>query len=235
MFKKETVSKVINGINARRMYYAPLTVDKVKMCISPGNEKIGKVLNVSIPPIITCHHCAKCMYFCYDIKACIQYPETVIDARVRNLHVLLTNRDEYFNRIDKKMSRRRKNKYFRWHVAGDILDYDYFDRMVNNARNHPDYIAIWTYTKEYDIVNKWLDDHGGLSALPYNFVVMFSKWDGVPMNNPYNLPVFACKLKDGNKDAMPWDDMYICPGNCDICKNGKRGCMAGENTYADEH
>lgn len=234
MYKLETIKKTVNAINARRMYYAPLSVDNVKMTISAGNRKIGRVLNVSLPPITTCGNCKKCMFFCYDIKACLQYPDNVIDARVRNLHVLLNDRNEYFRRIDKKMTRRRKNKYFRWHVAGDIIDYDYFDRMIENARNHPDFVAIWTYTKMYDIVNEWIDKNG-LDAIPDNFHIMFSKWDGLPMNNPYGLPVFACKLKDGNADPMPWDDMYVCPGNCDICKEEKRGCMSGEDTYADEH
>ena len=234
MYTIKSITKTVNAINARRAYYAPLAVDKVKMCISTGNNKIGRVLNVSLPPIVTCGNCAHCMYYCYDIKACLQYPDTVIDARVRNLHVLLNDRNEYFARIDKKMSRRRKNKYFRWHVAGDIIDYDYFDRMIENARRHPDYEAIWTYTKMYDIVNAWIDANG-IDAIPGNFHIMFSKWDGVPMNNPYGLPIFACKLKDGNKDVMPWDNMYNCPGNCDICKECKRGCMSGENTYANEH
>lgn len=234
MYKAASVKKAINEINARRAYYAPLAVDAVKMAISGGNRKIGRVLNVSLPPVVTCGNCSHCALYCYDIKACLQYPGTVIDARVRNLHVLINDRDEYFRRIDEKMTHRRKNKFFRWHVAGDIIDYDYFDRMVKNARNHPEYVAIWTYTKMYNIINKWIDNNG-LAAIPANFHVMFSKWDGVEMDNPHNMPVFACKLKDGNADPMPWNDMYKCPGNCDLCKAGRRGCMAGENTYADEH
>ena len=86
----------------------------------------------------------------------------------------------------------------------------------------------------YSIVNEYIRDNG---PLPSNFHVMFSEWDGLKMDNPYNMPVFTCKLKAGNKDrsAESFESMYKCPGNCDICKASGRGCIAGENTFADEH
>ena len=233
MYSKPSISKVVNEMNARRAYYAPKAADEIKMTISTGNRKIGQVMNVSLPPVLTCANGKECMFYCYDIKACLQYSNTVIDARVRNLVILIKNREEFFSRIDKKMSRRRKNKFFRWHVAGDIVDIDYFNRMIENARKHADFI-IWTYTKNYAVVNAWIAENG-LDAIPSNFHIMFSKWDGLKMDNPYNMPVFACKMKDGNKDPMPWEIMHKCPGNCDICKATERGCIAGENTYADEH
>ena len=148
MYSKQSISKVDNLMAARRAYYAPIAVDHIKMAISTGNRKIGRVMNVSLPPIMTCANCKECKYLCYDVKACLQYPNTVIDARIRNLSVLMKDREEYFARIDAAMSRRRKNKYFRWHVAGDIIDSDYFDRMIKNAQHHPDFV-IWTYTKNY--------------------------------------------------------------------------------------
>ena len=120
-------------------------VENIPMCISEGNKKIGKTLNVSLPPIMTCANCKECKYLCYDVKACLQYPNTVIGARVRNLVILLKDRDEYFNRIQDKLNRRKTNKSFRWHVAGDIIDYDYFDRMVNMAEKNPGFISGLTH------------------------------------------------------------------------------------------
>lgn len=190
-------------------------------------------MNVSLMPVMTCGNCKECKGFCYDIKACLQYPDTVINARMRNTVLARKYRETFFALIDAKMSRRRKNKYFRWHVAGDILDMDYFVRMVENARRHPDF-TIWTYTKMYKIVNAYCARYGR-DAIPANFHIMFSKWDGLAMENPFNFPVFACRMKDGNKDPMAWETMYKCPGNCDICKKACRGCIAGENTYNDEH
>ena len=233
MFKNETIKAMLKKANQKKADYMKKDVKKIKECISNGNTKIGKVMNVSLMPIMTCGNCKECKHFCYDIKACIQYPDTVIDARIRNTVLLLKDRNEFFRRIEKKISRRRKNKYFRWHVAGDIIDIDYFSRMVEIAWNHPDFV-FWTYTKMYNIVNDYVSLFG-IYSIPANLHIMFSKWDGLKMDNPYNFPVFACKMKNGNKDEMSWATMYKCPGNCDICKKANRGCLAGENTFADEH
>lgn len=233
MLTLKTIQKVFEIANAMFAKYSAMDIDNINMCLSKGNSKIGRVLNVSTMPGRNCKNCKNCLPYCYDMNACVRYPDTVIDARIRNSVILYRDRDEFFRRIDVAMSRRRKNKFFRWHVAGDIMDLDYFDRMISNAKKHPDFI-IWTYTKMYDIVNAWIDKNG---SLPANFHVMFSKWDGVPMNNPYNMPMFTCKLKAGNKDFNDsfFDGMYNCPGNCDICKKMHRGCIAGENTWIDEH
>lgn len=234
MYSKNTIKKVVSNLSMAVNNYASALKrgDAVKACISDGNRKIGRVLNVSLAPVICCGNCKECKSLCYDIKACLQY-KNVIDARARNTALAKFARDEYFAAINSKMDRRRANKYFRYHVSGDILDYDYFSRMVESAKNHPDFI-VWTYTKMYHIVNEWIRDNG---PLPENLVIMFSEWDGTPMENPYNMPVFSCKLKDGNKNrtAAEFATMYKCPGNCDVCKDKRRGCIGGKNTYCDEH
>ena len=202
-------------------------IDSIPMCISEGNSKIGRVLNVSLMPVMTCGNCKECMFYCYDIKACAQYPQNVIDARMRNTVLMQRDRDEYFARIDAKLIKRRKNKFFRWHVAGDIVDYNYFDRMVEMAIAHPDF-TFWTYTKMYHIVNQWLDNNG---VLPSNLHVMFSEWRGMPMDNPHGMPEFRVVFKSDIEKPTG----YYCPGNCDVCKATKRGCLVGETTYCNEH
>lgn len=232
MYKLESIKKVLGIAKDLEKKYRN---ENVKICISGGNRKIGRVMNVSLMPVMTCANCKECKFLCYDIKACLQYPGTVIDARMRNTVLAKYHRDEYFRLIDEKMSRRRKNKFFRWHVAGDVLDMDYFSRMIENARKHPDFI-IWTYTKNYKVVNDFCDLYGK-EAIPANFHIMFSKWDGMPMDNKYSFPVFTCELKNGNKDTTKEEfaKMYTCPGNCDICKAVNRGCIKGENTKCLEH
>lgn len=233
MYSIESLKKLARLMNETINHYNAIDAAGIKMCISKGNRKIGRVMNVSLPPVVSCGNCKECKFLCYDIKACLQYPNTVIDARVRNWAVLKKNRALYFETIDKAIARRRTNKFFRWHVAGDIIDPDYFDNMVEIARRHPDFV-FWTYTKMYGIVNSWIDEHG---AIPANLHIMFSEWDGMPMINPHGMPVFSCKLKAGNKNrtAESFATMYKCPGNCDICKACGRGCLAGEDTFADEH
>lgn len=235
MYSLESLKKVVRLMNDAVDAYNTKSIDEIKMCISKGNRKIGRVMNVSLPPLMTCKNCSGCKDFCYDIKACLQYPNTVIDARIRNYMILKKDINEYFQRIDDAMNRRRTNKFFRFHVAGDIINLDYFSRMVELARRHSDFI-IWTYTKNYSVVNDYCRLYGR-DAIPENFTIMFSEWDGMPLNNPYNFPVFTCKLKDGNKNHKPeyFDSLYKCPGNCDVCKAARRGCIAGETTYCDEH
>ena len=226
MFNPESIKKVVRLLNSRKAMYSKVSVKDIKLCISTGNVKIGRVMNVSLPPILTCANCKECKSYCYDIKACLQYPETVIDARIRNLVILQKDREEYFHRIEQAISRRRKNKFFRWHVAGDIVDVDYFDHMVKIAERHPDF-RFWTYTKCYAVVNAWVADHG---TVPENLSVMFSEWRGMPMDNPYHFPEFRVVFKDEQRPAG-----FYCPGNCDICKQNGRGCISRETVYCMEH
>ena len=238
MYSIESLKKVISLMNNTIDHYSEKSIDEIEMCISKGNRKIGRVMNVSLPPIITCANCSECKFFCYDVKACLQYPATVIDARIRNYIILKKSMREYFDRIDAAMNRRRKNKFFRWHVAGEIVNYEYFSEMVDNARRHSDFI-IWTYTKNYSIVNEYVKNHGDnrFIAIPRNFTIMFSEWDGMPLDNPYGFPVFSVKMKNGNKNhgTEYFKHLYKCPGNCDICKTIGRGCPYNESVYADEH
>lgn len=228
MFTKKTIQKVINNMTETYKKYENVDVKDIQLCISEGNSKIGKAMNVSLPPILTCANCKECKYLCYDIKACNQYSKNVVDARIRNLAVLHKNRDEYFNRIDQKMTRRRTNKFLRFHVAGDILDIDYFDRMVKLAAKHPDF-KVWTYTKNYKTVNEWVDKHG-MTSIPKNLTVMFSEWRGVPMQNPHGFPEFRVVFKDEKKPKG-----FYCPGNCDVCKSKNLGCIANKTVYCMEH
>ena len=226
-YKVETLRKLMARMRALLAMYLAMPVEQIKICISKGNRKIGRVMNVSLPPILSCANCSGCSKICYDIKACIQYA-SCLDARVRNMAILKLDRARYFALIDDAISRRRTHKFFRWHVAGDIVDIDYFDRMVDIARKHADFV-FWTYTKNYKVVNAWCAEHGR-DAIPSNFSIMFSEWRGMEMVNPYEFPQFSVVFKDEEKPQG-----FYCPGNCDICKSAGRGCVVGESVYCMEH
>lgn len=222
-YSLESLKKVVSALKNAMDKYMAMPVESIKLCISNGNRKIGKAMNVSLPPILSCGNCKECKHFCYDIRACLQY-KNVIDARIRNYVILLKNRDLYFSAIDGACSRRKANKMFRWHVSGDIVDLDYFCRMVEIARNHPDFI-FWTYTKMYHIVNEYCDKYGK-ESIPENLSVMFSEWRGMELVNPYGFGEFRALYENEEIPA----NTYYCPGNCDICKAARRGCIANENT-----
>lgn len=222
-YSLESLKKVVSALKNAMDKYMAMPIEAIKLCISNGNRKIGKAMNVSLPPILSCGNCKECKHFCYDIRACLQY-KNVIDARVRNYVILLRDRDLYFSTIDKACTRRKANKMFRWHVSGDIIDLDYFFRMVEIARNHPDFI-FWTYTKMYHIVNEYCDKYGK-ESIPANLSVMFSEWRGMEMVNPYGFGEFRALYEN---EEIP-ESTYYCPGNCDICKAARRGCIANEST-----
>ena len=236
-FKDETLLKVIRLLQAAIAMYKTRIEngELLKVSISKDNRKIGKVLNISIAPIITCGNMAKyCMRLCYDVKAVLQYPGTLL-ARARNTALAMYNPQEYFSQIRKALSARKAHFYCRWHVGGDILNSAYFAEMVQIAKEYPYYI-FWTYTKKYAIVNDYISKNG---TLPKNMIVMFSVWKTkdengnikiIPVDNPHNLPTFTIRFAEEEKP-----NMYKCPGNCDICKACNRGCIAGESTYNDAH
>lgn len=233
MYKLETIHRMLNTANEYKAKYEQVKISDLKPCVSNGNTKIGRVLNVSLMPVMTCGNCSHCMGYCYDVKACVRFADTVIGARMRNTVLLMRDRDRYFNYIIGKCSRRRKNKFFRWHVAGDIVDIDYLDRMCAIARMFPDF-KFWTYTKMYDIVNEYVRTHGGYRAIaiPSNLSIMFSEWSGVEMPNPYGFPTFSCRLASEHDKVMTG---YHCTGNCDVCKAHNCGCVVGQSSWIDEH
>ena len=227
--KPETVKKVMAMLKTLLNEYMQKPFENLTLHISKGNQKIGNVWNFSLCPILTCVNCVLCMLGCYDLKACNQYLNVRI-ARAENTAMMYMDMAGTFQQIDSFLSRNLKHKFFRWDVSGDILSIEYFNHMVEIARNNPDW-TFWTYTKAFVYVNSWLDDNGGKKALPKNLTVMFSQWGDNPIENPHNMPIFKC--------VMPWQkapkNMRKCPGNCDICKEKKSGCMFGKSMWIRFH
>ena len=226
-YKPETIKTFI--VNAKNAVLKLKNESNLKVSVSKGNVKIGKVLNVSTMPILCCGNCKECKNYCYDIKACYRYAGT-LQARARNTVLAKYHRTEFFRQIDEVLNHRRTNKYFRWHVAGDILDYNYLENMILIARKHPDF-KFWTYTKMYHLVNRWIEANG---ELPANFKCMYSRWEGVKMDNPFKQPEFRVRMEGMSENEFK--HLHKCPGNCDVCKLGNgHGCIAGETSYVDEH
>ena len=232
-FRPETIRRIVKSLSEKvEGYTSDIKSGKtVAIVISTGNQKIGRCMNVSLAPIITCKNCKECKSFCYDVKACCQY-ENVRNARAKNTALFRYDRDLFFRLLWEKMSRKKSNKFLRFHVSGEIVDIDHFSRMVETAKRFPDF-KIWTYTKVYWIVNQYIREHGGNkeAALPDNFKVMFSEWKGLPIDNPYDLPVFRCVMENEEQPT----DCFKCPGCCDYCKAHGCGCVAGKSSYVHLH
>lgn len=225
MYSNETMKKAVANLQKSIDDYRE-NVKTIHVHISTGNRKIGNTLNVSIAPVITCPNCSGCCRYCYDIKAVMQYPE-VLRARSENTAILFSDPDRYFPEIETAIQRRKKNKYFRWHVSGDIPNKAYFLEMVRIANKYPEF-RFWTYTKNYKAVNEAIEEG---TAIPENLSVMFSRWEGMAMDNPHGMPEFRVVLKGQEKpEGVKW-----CCGNCNVCINACSHCVKGETVYCMEH
>lgn len=202
-----------------------------KLSISKGNSKMGAIPSVSLPPIITCPAGAPCAKKCYAAKICRLRPN-VRQCYENNLMLLYDNPERFWADIDAAL---KKTTHFRFHVSGDIVDALYFYDMVKAAKENP-HCQILAFTKQYEIVNDYIDRHDGL---PENLHIIFSLWDlawNARVKNPHNLPMSAVIFKGSNQN--PDDFAKICGGNCFECACKGTGCWTldpGETIAFYEH
>lgn len=175
--------------------------------ISWENSKMGGVASVSTLPFITCPGICNgtCAPHCYAAKLANLRP-AVMKAYARNTAIYYENPAAYWAQID---AAAKAVRFFRWHVSGDIVNRDYFEHMVEIARENP-HCQFLAFTKRFDAVNAWIsgevfneypetwaaytwgrnDDCSDWAerTLPENLHILFSGWDGMKPENPYNLP-----------------------------------------------
>jgi len=170
--------------------------------ISTGNTKLGDIHNVSLTPCKSCLPGAPCKTQCYAMKAYRMYP-SVRDCWDANLIDATRNRDGFFDNIKEHLSKQRP-KFFRWHVAGDILDQDYLDRMVHIAHHFPE-TRFLAFTKRHELKYRYIPD---------NLQIVFSMWPG--FGNTRKRSFRRAWMQDGTETRVP-DDAIECPGHCDTC------------------
>lgn len=146
------------------------------MKISNGNSKIGKIPNMSFPPILSCRPDAPCKDKCYAVKAWRMYKPTR-DAWTENFEEYKAAPTKFFKYILSFIIY-KEPEFFRWFVAGDIPDIDFFDRMVELCRETPDTTHL-VFTKRYDLD---LD----ISNLPKNLHLFLSEWPGIEIPEKYS-------------------------------------------------
>jgi len=200
--------------------------NELKVSISNKNSKMGPIPSVSLPPVITCKNCETCAKKCYALKLC-KIRKTVREAYNRNLEILNADRDAYFIQVK---AAAMVSRFFRFHVSGDIVDIDYFDRMVKLARECKG-TQFLCFTKNYQDVNEYLNNH----KRPANLKIIFSlPFNGAVIDNPHNLPTAAVILKGNEPDPA----YKICGGNCTECACRGVGCWElkkGETIAFYEH
>ena len=233
--KQNNVGKNGNGFYSEKTlkrYADALRDAKKKVCedhdngvlrvkISNGNNKTGRVRFVSLLPLVTCDACdggvcaGTCREYCYATRDCRN--KNVLQAYAYNTAFWMLYPDEYFRQLSILTA---LDRYFRWHSSGDITSVSYFDGVVRVARANPttQYVIM---TKRYSFVNKWIDNNGGVDAIPDNLVVIFSGWYNLQPDNPHNLPTTTAYKNDED-----WSDEWLsCGGNCEDCAVHGLGCF----------
>lgn len=183
-----------------------------QVSISRGNIKLGAIPSVSLPACTTCNPDAPCFKKCYARRMAARRA-TVRDAYARNLDILNSDPGSYWLQVKAAASMTR---FFRYHVSGDIPDFEYFYNMVAVAWQLPN-TTFLAFTKQYQFVNDYLN-YGGV--IPSNLKIIFSNWGAWKCNNPHGLPVCEIVLK-GQEPAPGWK---ICGGNCTACACAGIGC-----------
>ena len=148
---------------------------------------MGAIPSVSLPACITCNPSAPCFKKCYAMRMERRY-KSVSNAYARNLDILTADPATYWIQVKAAASMTR---FFRYHVSGDIPNGAYFANMVQTARDLP-CTTFLAFTKQYDIVNAYLNDGG---TIPANLVIIFSNWGAWKCENPHNLPICEVVLK----------------------------------------
>lgn len=208
--RKECDSSVIrNFVKKTKEMTANIDGNKHKVHTSVCNIKMNDgaaiIPSVSLPPILTCSNCAQCSKYCYALKMA-RLRKNVSGSWARNLAVYQADPD----------------RYFRWHVSGDILSDSYLQGMIKVARECPS-TSFLAFTKSFDIVNRYLDAG---NSLPENLRIIFSGWVGLEMENPHNLPTSHPIFADGTTSAP--DGAKWCGGNCSECAAHSSGCWTME-------
>lgn len=189
----------------------------MKISISNGNSKMGKIPSVSLPACTTCNPSAPCFKKCYAHKLEKLRP-TVRNAYARNLETWAQDPASYWAQVRGAAATTR---FFRFHVSGDIPDMVYLLDMAITAEQFP-HTAFLAFTKQFTIVNKFLDDG---HKIPENLKIIFSNWGEWKCENPHGLPTAEVIFK-GKEPAQDWK---ICGGKCAECACRGVGCWELKN------
>ena len=198
-----------------------------KVILAPGNTKMGKVLNVSLPPCKSCDTGLPCFAGgCYANKF-YALRETCRAAWENNWTMVSANRGAYFDQIAKAVAR-RKAPVFRWHMAGDIPDGDYMRRMCALAAQHAK-VKWMCFTKKYDIAGLYR------SAVPENLSVVLSAWPKVRLPRELRSRFAVAWMRDPkDPDKRIPKQAVHCDGGCDKCLLCW-GLKPGQSVVFDKH
>ena len=225
----KSISKAINNWTN---YKAANMESADRVHISGGNSKLGAIMNISLPPVVTCHNCSGCKNYCYAVRSYNRFTDTAAGWN-ENYCMFLKDPIEYFRSVSRAAKTQR---FFRWHVSGDIVNLDYFYNMIYVAKDNPK-CEFLAFTKAYQIVNAAI---AAGAVIPSNLHLLFSASPGVEMPNPYRIPECHINFADTALNTYCGGAEYehYCGGNCTECAVNGCGCFflkPGDVTIINQH
>ena len=168
----------------------------------------------------TCNKTLACykLGYCYVAKGRFNYP-SVRRAYTKNETIYKNNPSDFFLQLQEFFTDNNIN-YFRYHVSGDIPDYDYFCRIVRNSLLFPK-IQFCLYTKKYfereddNYINDYCKKYGK-ESIPNNLHILYSSLENEPINNPYSFNVCWYQPKDKSEKRVS-KNAIECTGYCPEC------------------
>lgn len=189
--------------------------------IVQGNDKMETVLTCSLLPVVTCAPKIPCASGCYACKFVRCYP-TVRVAWTANTELAMASPAGFMKQVSdylhgSRWGVRKKFKFgkrFRWLVSGDLVSMEWFEGVIDVARDHPEYQFL-VYTKKYSEPGFIMPVY---ESLPENLNVYLSMWPGWDpgVELPSGYPI--AWMQDGSEDRVP-DGAFTCPGSCDKCNH----------------
>lgn len=224
-------------------YY--LTLDEnTTVAVQNGNSKLGKgIYTVNLLPGDTpltlkdgtqltnisgsCAGCCSgCKSACYAVNDTKRYHNTCIPSQGANTLLARFDRPRFFDDIQRFLDYNMVAA-MRIHSSGEFLNYDYFLRWIEIAKNNPN-VKFYCYTKRFNFIEKYFEAG---NTFPDNFAVNVSIWKK-NYDNLYKLPEFI--YDDGTEPELK--NLVHCPatdekGNktgvtcasCRLCINTKPG------------
>lgn len=225
----KSINKAIDTYQAARNAY---NGQQPGIHISGGNIKLGAIMNISLPPVITCHNCSSCKNYCYAVRTYNRFTSTAAGWN-DNYILYQVNPCKYFADISAAVKTQR---FFRWHVSGDIVDLNYLYGMIRVALDNRK-CEFLAFTKAYQIVNAAL---AAGATIPDNLHLLFSASPGVDMPNPARVPECHINFADPALNTYTGGAEYVyhCTGNCTECAANGCGCFflkTGDVTIIDQH
>ena len=220
--------------------------------IVAGNTKTGKEVSCYGHSIeLTCNHAVECYMKkdgtpgnCYGLHGLYNMPSNQEYIAENFKFFKVYGREIMAKAIIEKIVK-GKFEYHRWFTVGDIPNFEFLQMMIDIANALPS-VKFWGYTKKYNLVNRYVKEHGdSVSCIPENLVIIFSHWmndDGsyFPMNNPYHFP--TSEFIPVGMEYLTEEIDHICPCSdpsqfktCANCDNPCHGLTYGMSMALLEH